>query len=163
MSGKSDVIDAEHAARQVLASIDMPVPKSADGHVEAIRLIKIARDSAVKARSTTMITLKATLVTADVELRAETEVHRSRVSRGEVCSAVRKDQSCRGHIRPSSAAANALFEYLEIFHNPRRRHSSLGMLTPTEYGLQLTAGPSDTRAAMPPRAADPCRQARAPP
>jgi len=114
MSGKSDVIDAEHAARQVLASIDMPVPKSADGHVEAIRLIKIARDSAVKARSTTMITLKATLVTADVELRAETEVHRSRVSRGEVCSAVRKDQSCRGHIRPSSAAANALFEYLEI-------------------------------------------------
>ena len=28
--------------------------------------------------------------------------------------------------------ANALFEYLEIFHNRRRRHSSLGMLTPTE-------------------------------
>jgi len=26
--------------------------------------------------------------------------------------------------------ANALFEYLEIFHNRRRRHSSLGMLTP---------------------------------
>jgi hypothetical protein len=50
---------------------DMPVPKSADGQVEAIRLIKIARDSAVKARSTTMITLKATLVTADAELRAE--------------------------------------------------------------------------------------------
>jgi putative transposase len=25
--------------------------------------------------------------------------------------------------------ANALFEYLEIFHNRRRRHSSLGMLT----------------------------------
>jgi transposase len=73
MSGKSDVIDAEHAARQVLASIDMPVPKTADGQVEAIRLIKIARDSAVKARSTTMITLKATLVTAEVQLRAELE------------------------------------------------------------------------------------------
>jgi len=29
--------------------------------------------------------------------------------------------------------ANALFEYLEIFHNRRRRHSSLGMLTPIEY------------------------------
>ncbi len=25
--------------------------------------------------------------------------------------------------------ANALFEYLEIFHNRRSRHSSLGMLT----------------------------------
>ena len=29
--------------------------------------------------------------------------------------------------------ANAIFEYLEIFHNRQRRHSSLGMLTPTEY------------------------------
>ncbi len=28
---------------------------------------------------------------------------------------------------------NALFEYLEIFHNRNRRHSSLGMLTPVEY------------------------------
>jgi len=26
-----------------------------------------------------------------------------------------------------------MFEYLEIFHNRRRRHSALGMLTPTEY------------------------------
>ncbi|MFC4018980.1 IS3 family transposase [Micromonospora sp. GCM10011542] len=29
--------------------------------------------------------------------------------------------------------ANAIFEYLEIFHNRQRRHSSLGMLTPVEY------------------------------
>jgi transposase InsO family protein len=29
--------------------------------------------------------------------------------------------------------ANAIFEYLEIFHNRQRRHSSLGWLTPTEY------------------------------
>lgn len=34
--------------------------------------------------------------------------------------------------------ANALFEYLEIFHNRRRRHSSLGMLTPIEYELRAT-------------------------
>ena len=31
------------------------------------------------------------------------------------------------------ALANAIFEYLEIFHNRQRRHSSLGMLTPVEY------------------------------
>ena len=31
--------------------------------------------------------------------------------------------------------ANALFEYLEIFHNRQRRHSSLGMLTPVEYEI----------------------------
>jgi transposase InsO family protein len=29
--------------------------------------------------------------------------------------------------------ANAMFEYLEIFHNRQRRHSSLGMLTPVEF------------------------------
>jgi transposase InsO family protein len=29
--------------------------------------------------------------------------------------------------------SSALFEYLEIFHNRTRRHSSLGMLTPVDY------------------------------
>jgi transposase InsO family protein len=29
--------------------------------------------------------------------------------------------------------ANAIFEYLEDFHNRQRRHSSLGMLTPMEF------------------------------
>jgi putative transposase len=29
--------------------------------------------------------------------------------------------------------ANAIFEYLEIFHNRQRRHSALGICTPIEY------------------------------
>ena len=29
--------------------------------------------------------------------------------------------------------ASALHDYIELFHNARRRHSALGMLTPTEY------------------------------
>jgi putative transposase len=29
--------------------------------------------------------------------------------------------------------ANAIFEYLEIFHNRQRRHSALGMLTRVEF------------------------------
>ena len=29
--------------------------------------------------------------------------------------------------------ANAIFEYLEIFHNRQRRHSALAMLTPVEF------------------------------
>ena len=32
--------------------------------------------------------------------------------------------------------ANAIFEYLEIFHNRQRRHSALGMLSPVEYEIQ---------------------------
>jgi len=34
--------------------------------------------------------------------------------------------------------ANAIFEYLEIFHNRRRRHSSLGMRTPIEFEMLET-------------------------
>ena len=34
--------------------------------------------------------------------------------------------------------ANAIFEYLEIFHNRQRRHSALGMLTPTEFEARRT-------------------------
>ena len=69
LSGKSDAIDAEHAARQMLAGVGMAVPKTADATVEAIRLLKITRDTAVKAHTTTMITLKAVLVTCEHDLR----------------------------------------------------------------------------------------------
>ncbi|MDP9452732.1 MAG: hypothetical protein M3P97_04955 [Actinomycetota bacterium] len=71
--GKKDTIDAEHGARQVLAGTATASPKLADGIVEAIRLVKIARDLAVNAHSQAVITLKATLVTADDDLRAELE------------------------------------------------------------------------------------------
>lgn len=73
LSGKSDATDAEHAAREVLAGTASATPKLAEGIVEAIRLVKIARDSAVNSHSQAMITLKATLVTASDELRAELE------------------------------------------------------------------------------------------
>jgi transposase len=45
--GKSDPIDAENAARSVLAGTATSVPKSANGTSEVIREIKIARDTAV--------------------------------------------------------------------------------------------------------------------
>lgn len=73
LSGKSDLIDAEHAARQVLGGGRLATPKTADGDVESLRLLKIARDTAVKARTAAMIALKATLVTADDELRGRLE------------------------------------------------------------------------------------------
>lgn len=73
LSGKSDAIDAEHAARLVLTGVGMGTPKTADGIVEALRLVKITRDTAVKAHSTTIITLKAVLVTAYDDLRTKLE------------------------------------------------------------------------------------------
>jgi transposase InsO family protein len=38
--------------------------------------------------------------------------------------------------RTRTELANALFEYLEIFHNRQRRHSALGMLTPVEFEIR---------------------------
>ncbi len=73
LSGKSDAIDAEHAARVLLSGEGSATPKLADGQIEAIRLVKIARDTAVKGHSTAIITLKAVLVTASDELRVQLE------------------------------------------------------------------------------------------
>lgn len=73
LAGKNDTIDAEHAARQLLAGHGLSTPKTADGAVETIRLVKIAYDGAVQARTTAMITLKATLATGSEPLRAELE------------------------------------------------------------------------------------------
>jgi transposase len=50
-NGKSDPIDAEAAARAVLAGEASGVPKSGDGNVEMIRALRTARRSAVKART----------------------------------------------------------------------------------------------------------------
>ena len=55
-AGKSDTIDAEVAARSVLAGPSTATPKTADGVVEMMRQLKIARDTAVKARTAAMIT-----------------------------------------------------------------------------------------------------------
>ena len=63
-AGKSDRIDAEAAARSVLAGQATATPKTADGAVEMIRPLKVARDTAVKARTAAMNTLKQISVNA---------------------------------------------------------------------------------------------------
>src|SRR5215207_522512 len=45
LEGKSDLIDARHAASEVLAGNATATPKSASGTVESIRLVKIVRDT----------------------------------------------------------------------------------------------------------------------
>jgi transposase len=68
-NGKSDPIDAEAAARTVLAGETAGEPKSGDGQVEMIRTLRSARQSAVKARSQAANQLQSLLVTAPEELR----------------------------------------------------------------------------------------------
>jgi transposase len=67
--GKSDPIDAEAAARTVLAGQAAGEPKSGDGRAEMIRTLRSARQSAVKARSQAANQLQSFMVTAPEELR----------------------------------------------------------------------------------------------
>ena len=67
--GKDDALDAESAARAVLAGQATALPKSANSTVEMIRHLKIARDTAVKGRSQAMQTIKAIIVAAPATLR----------------------------------------------------------------------------------------------
>lgn len=67
--GKSDLIDAEAAARAVLAERDGVTPKSGDGPVEAMRALRVARSSAVKARDQATNQLHALIVTAPQAMR----------------------------------------------------------------------------------------------
>lgn len=73
LHGKDDPLDAESAARAVLSGVATATPKSADGTVEMIRQIKIAKDTAVKSRSQAVITLKTVIVTAPHQLREKLE------------------------------------------------------------------------------------------
>lgn len=72
--GKSDPLDAYSAARAALAGRATGTPKARDGQVEAIRALRVARSSAVKARSQSTNQLKALLVTAPGELREQLRV-----------------------------------------------------------------------------------------
>lgn len=67
--GKTDIVDAESAARTVLAGEADAQPKSGEGVVEMIRHLKIARDTALKARTQAMVTLKTLLINAPQLLR----------------------------------------------------------------------------------------------
>lgn len=67
--GKSDTVDAESAARAVLAGQAIGQPKSGTSTVEMIRHLKIARDTAVKGRTQAMQTLKAIIVCSPAALR----------------------------------------------------------------------------------------------
>jgi transposase len=69
--GKSDPIDAEAAARAVLAGTATGQPKAGDGPVEMVRALQVARRSAVRARTQAANQLHALVVTAPEILREQ--------------------------------------------------------------------------------------------
>jgi transposase len=70
-NAKSDPADAEAAARAVISGEATGIPNSADDLVEMIRVLRVARSTAQKARTAAINALKSLVITAPVELREQ--------------------------------------------------------------------------------------------
>lgn len=104
--GKSDPIDAEMAARLFQAGKAKVVPKQTDGIVQSIRLLRVARDSAVKSRSAALVQIRDLLITAPEELRDQLSDRKTLRGKAAVCARFRPSgQDLRS---PSQAAKFAL-------------------------------------------------------
>lgn len=68
--GKSDTADAVGAARAVLAGTATATPKTGDGPVESLRVVRVGHRSAIKARTQAINQLKALIVTSPEPLQA---------------------------------------------------------------------------------------------
>ena len=111
--GKSDPVDAEMAAWSVLAGVARDYPKSGLDTVEMIRMLKVVKSSAMKARTQAFNQMKALIVTAPLELRHQlANLHVSRlVAR---CARFRPD-----HLATPAGAAKYSLRLLA------RRHAAL--------------------------------------
>ncbi len=72
--GRSDPVDAEAAARAALLGQTLGTPKSQDGPVESLRLIRSERKSAIKSRTQAANQVQAALVSAPKALRRRFKV-----------------------------------------------------------------------------------------
>jgi transposase len=69
--GKSDTTDAEGAARAALNGEASGLPKASNGPVESLRALRVARRSALKARTQASNQIRDLIVTAPEELRCK--------------------------------------------------------------------------------------------
>ena len=126
--GKSDPTDAEMAARAVLAGVANAIPKSGEGEIEMIRMLKSTRDSAVKARTQAVNQMKALVVTAPAGLRETLDGLTA------TALAARFKSFRPGHLKdPTAAAKYALrslaCRYLQLDKETRSLQAELERLT----------------------------------
>jgi transposase len=101
--GKSDTVDAEMAARAVLAGDATVTPKAGDGPVEALRQLRLARAGAIKARTAAANQLHSLTDTAPDELRARLRALTT-LQRARHCARLRPGDP----LTPGGAAKRAL-------------------------------------------------------
>jgi transposase len=104
--GKSDPIDAEMAARLFLAGKAKAIPKQSDGIVESIRMLRAARNSAVKSRSAALVQIRDLIITAPQPLRERLSERNTLRGKAALCSRFRIPKHDLD--QPSQAAKFAL-------------------------------------------------------
>ena len=151
--GKSDPIDAELA----LAGKATAVPKQTDGIVESIRQLRVARQSAVKARSAAMVQLRDLTVTAPERLREELSESKTIRGKASFCRRLRPDlervheplqaaklalRSLARRIQILDEEITTLDEQIELLVRTAAPHTTqlLGISTGHAGQLLLTAG-----------------------
>lgn len=93
--GKSDPIDAEQAARAVLAGTATAVPKAGTGPVESLRALRVAKRGAMKALVAGRNTLRQVVLTAPEALREElVDLHGKKLAAA--CARLRPDRTRLG-------------------------------------------------------------------
>ena len=112
--GKTDTVDAEAAARAALNGDAAVVPKSADGSVEAIRTLSVARRSAVKARTVAANQIDAVVVTAPEHLK----------DRLRALNTARTVEAC-ARLRPDTDSDPVLAAAKQALRSLARRHQAL--------------------------------------
>jgi transposase len=90
LRGKSDTLDAENAARAVLAGRRTTTPKTKDGQVESLRVLRLTRSTAVKSRRAALQLLRNHVVSAPEELRDQVR-NLTRMQLIRTCAAWRPD------------------------------------------------------------------------
>lgn len=103
--GKSDQLDSEHAARSVLAGTATAIPKLKSGSVEVVRMLRVTRSTAVKAKTQAMNALQSILVTAPIDLRDDLFQARGR-------ELIRR---C-SQLRPETSTVSDLLEHTDRMH-----------------------------------------------
>jgi transposase len=145
--GKSDPVDAHHAAVAVLSGDATNTPKTGDGAVEALRLIHATRRSAVKARTAARNAFTGLLRTCPDDLRV-TLTAQTRSQQLRTAAHYRPD----GVTTPTQAAKTALRALARRIHalnaeiadadqhlTTLTEHTAHHMLTQPGYGPETTA------------------------
>jgi transposase len=137
--GKSDVLDAAAAAEAARTSKRIAIPKSRDGQVESVRVLKLNRTSAVQARTKAFQQIDQLIVTAPAPLRDQLrDLAKMRLIR--CCAASRPEDSHAADpaVATRIALKNLARRYLELNAEIRELDKLLKRLA-TELAPQLSA------------------------